>query len=168
MGWAKIRDKIYKVGEKIEPHAYAHKALQKSRSGRKAFGNVEQATADYGGYAGIVAQVIPGVGTVVGAGLIAAATAAKYKLARDAQKIAIADEAEYQRKYAEEVAAYNRDPEGYVASLASPAAAFAPGTAAPKVAQTPDQARDSDNLLTVIIGGGVVAVALVAFLVLRR
>ena len=40
--------------------------------------------AAYGGYAGVVAQVIPGVGTAVGAGLIAASVAAQIKLKQDA------------------------------------------------------------------------------------
>lgn len=168
MGWAKIRDQIYKVGEKIEPHAYAHSELQKSQSGRSAFGEVEKATADYGGYVGIAAQVIPGVGTVVGAGLIAAATAAKYKLARDHQIKAIADEREYQARYAAEVAAYTADPEGYTASLGSTATAFPSPGPAPIVAQTSAQAVESGNKLLLIIGAGVVVVALAAFLVLRK
>ena len=171
MGWAKIRDRIYKVGEKIEPHAYAHAELQKSQRGRSAFHEVEKGTATYGPYVALAAQVIPGVGTVVGLGVGAAATAAKYKLARDNQIEAIKDEREYQARYAAEVAAYNADPEGYTASLGDTATAFPSPGPAPVVAQTPAhavQATESGNKLLLIIGAGVVVVALGTFLVLRK
>jgi hypothetical protein len=177
MGWASIRDKIYKIGEKIEPHAYVHTELQKTATGQKVFGKVEKGVATYaapvGQVVGLALNVVPGVGTAVGLGVMAGTaaigTAAKYKLARDNQIKAIKDEEEYQRKYAEEVAAYNADPATYNASLASPVSAFAPAGGAPLVPQTPEQAQQgSSNLPLALLGGGAVVVVLFAFLVFRK
>lgn len=172
MGWASIRDKIYKVGEKIEPHAYVHTELQKTATGQKVFGKVEKGVADYGGYVALAVNVVPGYGQLASAGIAAATTAAKYKLARENQIKAIKDEEEYQRRYAEEVAAYNADPAAYNASLASPVSAFAPVGGAPIAPQTPEQAQQAQksggNLPLALLGGGAVVVVLFAFLVFRK
>lgn len=89
MGWGKIRNRLQKVGHVIEPHAAAINLIKsKTNWGARVQGNIErestQGVAAYGGYAGLAAQVVPGVGTAVGVGLLAATAAAKIKLQQDA------------------------------------------------------------------------------------
>lgn len=171
MGWASIRDKIYDVGKKIEPHAWAHSELQETKTGQKIFGGVEKGVADYGGYAALVVNVVPGFGQTASLGLAAATTAAKLSIAQKNQKKAIKDEEEYQRLYAQEIAAYNSDPAAYNAALASPVSAFAPMGGEPIVPQTPQQAQQAklaSYLPVALLGAGVVAVVGFTFLLFRK
>lgn len=88
MGWGKIRNRMTHVMDKIEPTMVIAHLAEKTKIGANLSKNIRsegvKGVASYGGYAGVVAQVIPGVGTAVGAGLIAASVAAQIKLKQDA------------------------------------------------------------------------------------
>ena len=89
MGWAKIRNKIQHVGNVIDPHALIITTIRKNTGfGETLHKNVTtegtKGVANYGGYAALAAQVIPGVGTAVGAGIGVATVAAQIKLKQDA------------------------------------------------------------------------------------
>jgi hypothetical protein len=109
MGWGKIRKAIHKVADRVEPTAVVYKFATKNKSIANLSKNVEaegtKGVANYGGYAGVVAQVIPGAGTAVGAGLIAASVAANIKLKQDAIRKQNAQNNEQQAAWAREDAA---------------------------------------------------------------
>lgn len=79
MGWGKIKRKIHKIADPLKITDRVSKL--KIVKNIKAEGT--KGVAKYGAAAGTVAQFIPGVGTVVGAGLIAGSVAANIKLKQD-------------------------------------------------------------------------------------
>ena len=85
-GFSNIVKTVAHVGNYVDPHAISIIQIQKAL-GKKKSDNVqatgETAVAQYGAPAGVVLQVVPGVGTAIGAGLIAASVAANIKLKQD-------------------------------------------------------------------------------------
>jgi hypothetical protein len=105
MGWRKklshkLKKVAHKYGDKIDAHAVAIKQIEKATAGTRANKNTKKegvkAVANYGGYAGLAAQVVPGVGTAIGVGILAATTAAQIKMRQDA--IALEKRRNHRRK----------------------------------------------------------------------
>jgi len=113
VGWGKIRDKIYSVGRKVEPHAYAFsRANRKSGTAANTFKNIDNetttATANYAPIAGTVIALIPGF-QLVGAGVIAAGTAAQYKKQNEEYRKALRANARSEAEYQAQLAAFNAE-----------------------------------------------------------
>lgn len=220
MGWGKIRKKIYKAGHKAEPHAHGYALLEKTGDGKNANKNVTKegtkGVANYGGYAALALQVVPGVGTAVGLGVAGLTAAAQLKMRQDAARKVEQNNKRIKRANKEIAAgapidAFNPDgsrkdkkknpyqspdlikqspalvksiPHGetggafgdmlmgqfapQIGSGGVPAAPFAGAMPDTGVDLVPEDAAQDDTTMWLIIGGGAVAVALVAFFLLRK